>query len=575
MQMSDSRKLQKAFFDLEAWRYFSKFIRGRYRQIVLNATTSAAQSLIVIPSLLLIRYAFDYAIPLKYIHILVLIGVCLFTLRLANSGISLWLSARNIDIIRTVIFQLREDLLLKLYTFSRRFHTTIDRNIVHARIVQDTERLSNVSNSIISRLIPALFTSCALCVILLFFNWFLFLVMISIFPALFLSNRLTGKLVKKRVYVFQRAFEKFSKGMLFVLRYMDLTRIQTAEQPEISRQTLNLTELRDTTGRMAFIYAVHGQVQSVTLGMAGVVIMVIGGIAVANKAMTVGEFLAFYVAAGYLNGHVSSIVSSVADIIAGNESLVTLHGIAEASDINPYRGRNRLQFKGMLSLEDVHFKYGNLPVLENINLHIKPDSNIAIIGPNGAGKSTIIQLILGFYRPRSGQLCADNVPYDELDITDFRRYIGVVMQNPPVFSGTIIENIVYGAHDVSREEIVYASRCALADDFIRQLPEGYDTQVGEDGVRLSGGECQRLAIARALVRRPKLLILDEPTNHLDQNAIGKVMQNLINLKDRPAVLLISHDKSVIAHAGEVYQLRKGILKPYLPAPSATIKSQVQ
>ncbi len=573
--MSDSRKLQNSFFDLKAWRYFSKFIRGHYHQIVLNAIISAAASLIVIPSLLLVRYAFDYAIPLKYIHILVLIGVCIFALRLANSGISLWLSARNINIIRLVIFRFREDLLLKLYTFSRSFHTSIDRNILHARIVQDTERLSNISISFISRLIPSLFASCALCIILLFFNWFLFLVMISIFPVLFLSNRLTGKLVKKRVYIFQRAFEKFSKGMMFVLRYMDLTRIQTAEQPEITRQTSNLAELRDTTGRMAFIYTFHGQVQSVTLGMAGVVIMVIGGIAVANKAMTVGDFLAFYVAAGYLHGHVNAIVASVADIIAGNESLVTLHDIAETSDVNPYRGKKRLQFEGAISLEAVYFKYSDLPVLENINLHINTDSNIAIIGPNGAGKSTIIQLILGFYRPISGCLYADNVPYDELDITDFRRYIGVVTQNPPFFSDTIIENIIYGAHGVSREEVVYASRCALADDFIRQLPAGYDTQIGEDGVRLSGGECQRLAIARALVRRPKLLILDEPTNHLDQNAIEKVMQSLNDLKDRPAVLLISHDMSVIAHAEEVYQLKGGMLEHHLSASLERITSQVR
>ncbi len=138
------------------------------------------------------------------------------------------------------------------------------------------------------------------------------------------------------------------------------------------------------------------------------------------------------------------------------------------------------------------------------------------------------------------------------------------MQNPTLFSGTILENIGYGASVFERQQIIRASRLALADEFIQQLPEGYDTQVGEDGVLLSGGECQRIAIARALLRRPKLLILDEPTNHLDRAAVRQLMNNLESLEDCPAILIISHDMSVVSHADEVYQLVNGVLIPYSP-----------
>ena len=551
-----------SFFDKAAWRYFAGFYRGYYKRLAFSAAVSSAQSLIIIPTLLLVRYVFDEAIPQKNIHLLVLSGIGIFVFRLVNSGISLWIRSININVIRTIIFKLREDIINRIYGFSRAIYTSLDQKTTHARIVQDTERLSNMSDACVSQLIPAVFGSLALCVILLFLNWFLFLVVSAIFPVLFLANRYTGKLVKERVYIFQRAFEKFSKGVLFVLRYMDLTKIQTAEHGEIKRRTNILDELSTRTGIMAFIYAVHSSVQSNLTGLSGVIILVLGGYSVASQSITLGEFISFYVAMGYLNSRVDTITTSIANIIAGNESMVTLHNMIRTEDVQPYHGKKHVTFKGSISLESVSFRYNDNPVLEDANLVLHPHAKTAIIGPNGSGKSTIIQLILGFYRPIKGNLFADNIHYDDLDIVALRRDIGVVMQSPALFSGTILENISYGASAYDKDQVIHAARVAMADEFVSKLPQGYDTEIGEDGVRLSGGERQRLAIARALLRRPKLLILDEPTNHLDSAAVGELMDSLDNLEDRPSILMISHNASVVCHADEVYQLEKGVLIPY-------------
>ena len=141
-----------------------------------------------------------------------------------------------------------------------------------------------------------------------------------------------------------------------------------------------------------------------------------------------------------------------------------------------------------------------------------------------------------------------------------RKSFGVVSQHPLLFSGTIKENLTYGTDEINEEEIIEAARLALAHDFINHLPSGYETSIGEDGVLLSGGECQRIAIARALIRKPKLLILDEPTNHLDNNAVSRIMNQISQIPDKPAILIISHDKSVIAYADHVYSAEDGVLK---------------
>jgi ABC-type multidrug transport system fused ATPase/permease subunit len=176
------------------------------------------------------------------------------------------------------------------------------------------------------------------------------------------------------------------------------------------------------------------------------------------------------------------------------------------------------------------------------------------MGPNGSGKSTIVHLIMGFYRPREGRILADDDPYDELDIISLRKQIGIVLQDPVTFSGTIRENITYGNPDAAETEVEEACELAVALDFIKDLPQGFETPVGEGGVLLSGGQRQRIVIARALLRKPKLLILDEPTNHLDKPTMERLLDNLKKLKESPAIFLVTQDINIAREAQVVYYL---------------------
>jgi len=554
------KNTKSPFFSKDAWMYFIGLFNGQYKKLIVSTFGSALQALLIIPVILLIRFAFDEILPQKDIKLLIYAGIAILILRLINSLLAIWLRDVHLKIINNSIFQLRNNLFAKLYTLSRNFHTSHDPKILHTQIVVDTERLSNMSNAIVSRIFPALIISLGLTVILIFLNWQLMLIILILVPLLFLSNRYAGKILKNRVFIFQRAFETFSKGAFFILRFMDLTVIQSNQQRELERQRKALEDLQKKTNKMAILYTINSNVQNALTGFIGIIIIILGGMAVITEKMTLGDFLSFYVAAGYLNGFVNSLTSSIPDIISGNESLITLYKLANAQDKLPYSGSKRIEFNGAICLRSVGFKYTDQPVLENINLEILPRTTYAIFGPNSAGKTTIINLILGFYKPDKGEISAEGVLYEELDLSFLRQSFGVVMQHAPLFSGTIKENILYGIENQDDEQMIKASELALADHFIKKLPDGYETEIGEEGVLLSGGERQRIAIARALVRNPKMLILDEPTNHLDQQVIKEIMANLENLVERPTVLLISHDMNVVNFAQKIYKLENGCLK---------------
>ena len=254
------------------------------------------------------------------------------------------------------------------------------------------------------------------------------------------------------------------------------------------------------------------------------------------------------------------IIGCFPHLIEGTESLNTLYNWIEARDTAPYFGKKRIDFQGKITLDSVDFNFKDKSILHNINLTLSPAAPVAVVGSNGAGKSTIANLILGLCRPQRGQVYADGHPFTELDLTYLRRYMGVVRQDPIIFSGTIMENIAYGNPDAQWEQVVEASKKATAHDFIQRLPQGYETFVGESGAKLSGGERQRIAIARALMGHPNLLILDEPDNHLDNVSIQKLMQNLKNLDPVPAILIISHNMEILRDVKEIYILEKGSFK---------------
>ncbi|HEY5545544.1 MAG TPA: ABC transporter ATP-binding protein [Gemmatimonadaceae bacterium] len=546
-------------FDRSAIRMFLGYYRSRVARLLAFTAGASLQSLLVLPVLVLIKFAFDRAIPAGDVAALVRIGVTIILIRVAGTLLSLAMRSHVLHTIKGAVTELRRDLVSRLYRLSHGYFASADLAVLHTRIVQDSERVDHLSNTIFSGVVPALVASLVLFVVLIVLSWKLVLVGAVILPLIWLSSRASGWLVRRDVFKFQRAFEGFSKGVNFAVRQLDLTRVKAFEDEELERQGQHIGELYASGHRMAMSYAVHSHVQRTLTGIAAILILVIGGAAVARGRMTLGEFLTFYVAAGMFYGYVDSLTSSIPELLSGNASLVTLYRFMTDGEPEPYLGTRRIEFDGSVEMRGVTFGYNDAPVLRRVDLAIPSGAQVAIVGPNGAGKSTLVHLLLGFYRPNHGRVLASGVPLDEIDLRSLRRSIGVVPQRPQFFSGTVRDNISYGSPDATQDEVDAAARLSLADEVVARLPDGYETMIGDHGVRLSGGEAQRLAIARALLGRPRLLILDEPTNHLDVPAVGRLMSGLAGRDDRPTLIVISHDRSVVEFAATVYRLENGSL----------------
>jgi ATP-binding cassette subfamily B protein len=212
---------------------------------------------------------------------------------------------------------------------------------------------------------------------------------------------------------------------------------------------------------------------------------------------------------------------------------------------------------GRLELDRVSFAYDEAPTLRDISLDIEAGTSVAFVGSTGSGKSSLVKLLLRFYEPQSGVIRLDGIPINELGLQDLRRLIGYVAQDSFLADASVAENIAYGLEGVAREAIVQAAVAAEAHDFIAALPDGYDTEVGERGQKLSGGQRQRIALARAIVRNPRILILDEATSAVDNETEAAIQRSLEKLVVGRTSIIIAHRLSTVRHAHRIHVIEGG------------------
>lgn len=295
------------------------------------------------------------------------------------------------------------------------------------------------------------------------------------------------------------------------------------------------------------------------------VMILVGGQDVINGTMSAGELTAFVAYAVLVASAVGAISQVISELQRAAGALERLMELLEAkNEIEAPENPRKLDgtFKGSLALQDVTFAYASrleTPALDGVTLQIQAGESVALVGPSGAGKSTLFDLVLRFYDPQSGVISLDGIDIRELDPQDLRSHIAIVSQQPTMFTGNVWENIRYGRPDASDEEVQSAAEAAFASEFIEKLPEGYDSYLGESGIRLSGGQKQRIAIARAILKDPEILLLDEATSALDAESERKVQMALEKLMANRTSLVIAHRLATVMNVSRIAVLESGKL----------------
>ncbi len=295
-------------------------------------------------------------------------------------------------------------------------------------------------------------------------------------------------------------------------------------------------------------------------GLVGVVIMWVGATDMLAGRMTVGQFVSFTLYLALLVGPIVQIVSIGSQI---TEAFAGLERIREIRNETPEDAedatRARLErIDGRVEFRDVFFEYrAGTPVLHGISFTAQPGTSTALVGPSGSGKSTIIGLVAAFYRPTSGQILVDGHDLAAVRLQDYRSQLGVVLQDNFLFDGSVLENIAFARPEATEEDIRRAAAIARCDEFVEQLPEKYETIVGERGVRLSGGQRQRVAIARAILADPRILILDEATSSLDSESEAAIQAGLNELMKGRTTFVIAHRLSTIRKADTILVVEGG------------------
>jgi ATP-binding cassette subfamily B protein len=334
----------------------------------------------------------------------------------------------------------------------------------------------------------------------------------------------------------------------------------TAEGYERDRVTEDSDAYRRSNRRAIALSAAFIPLIRIVILVGFTLMLFLGGMAVANGTLSTGTYGFMVFIIQRLLWPFTQLSEIMDEYQRAMASVRRVMGILD-TPVELIPGQKPLpveQVKGDVRFEHVGFAYHDRqPVLHNLSLHIPAGQSIGVVGATGSGKSTLVKLLLRFYQPQQGRILIDGQEIQDVLPQDLRRCIGLVSQDVFLFSGTVAENIAYGTFDAPREEIFHAAKLAEAHEFIAQLPQGYDTLVGERGQKLSGGQRQRLAIARAILKNPPILVLDEATSAVDNETEAAIQRSLAVITQGRTTLAIAHRLSTIRHCHRIYVMADG------------------
>lgn len=556
-------------YALRQWRFLAAIL-------LLTLLSSAAAALQPWPMKLLVDFALSdseaqgvfattswHPTPTMLVVLAAVASLAVFALTsLLNVALSLSWNAGG----QRMVYDLAGDLFARLQRLSLLFHSRRSVGDSLSRLTEDTWCIYSVADGLLISPIQQIITLAVMTCVGFALDPLLAILALGVAPLLALSSKYFGKHLKRRS---QLGREAKSRLMSFVHQTLSaIPLVQTfGTEPRNTQKFRDLAEDAVTLAQRGnLLGSGYGLVNGLitTAGMA--VVLYAGGLRVLSGTISLGTLLVFLSYVRQMQDASSGLFKIFAQLKAAEASVDRIAEVMDSDEIirDPAHPRSLPELprgqRGHVRLENVSFAYDpGQAVLQGVTLEARPGEVVALVGPTGAGKSTLVSLIPRFFDPLQGRVTFDGIDVRDLQVAELRSQVSVVLQDPFLMPLSIADNIAYGRPGASREDIVAAAKAAQADDFIRRLPEGYDTTIGERGATFSGGERQRLSMARALLKDAPVLILDEPTSALDSPTEGLLIQALERLMQGRTTFIIAHRLSTIQHADRIAVLEHGRL----------------
>ena len=485
-----------------------------------------------------------WLIPLILLTIFILRGVFTFSTAYLNN----WIMSRVLNDLRRMVF----DKLLRLPV--ARFHEESTGKVINT-VIGDVRQVVDMINSVFLAFVRDTLVIIGLLAGLLYLNWKLTLIALVVIPLTALIVRTTTKRLRRLNRENQRVTAEMTQVVEEAARGHQVIRVFSGERYERRRFEERSTALRGFTQRATVAAAATVPITQVATALAVSIVIVMA----IRSDMTVGEFTNFITLMLMLLQPLKALVEVNGPMQRGMAAAETVFGMID-SPVEADTGTRVLgRAKGHLKLENVSFRYSeqNPLALNSVNLEILPGQTVALVGVSGGGKSTFVNLVTRFYAPNEGRITLDGMPYEDITLASLREQLAMVSQNVVLFDDTLGANIAYGAETVDPDRLAAAIKAAHLSDVVAALPEGVDTQIGENGMRLSGGQRQRVAIARAIYKDAPILILDEATSALDNESERAVQAALDTLMAGRTTLVIAHRLSTIERADRIVVMEQG------------------
>ncbi len=427
-----------------------------------------------------------------------------------------------------------------------------------SRVINDTIQIEPILGYSFQNIIKEFFTVCVLLGVAFYQKWDLTLIAFSTIPIVIIGAKILGVKTRKARKLAQSATGELTQKMNEIVNgikeikisgsYEKVIELFSKELNRFYRWSLKITKYREGSKSLV----------DIVTGLGGALVIGYGGYLIIKNVITPGAFLSVLTAILLIFNPIRKLARSYTGLKEAQGAWIR---IQEVMELEEEKGGKLTAFppqKGFY-FENVFFKYApHLPyVLNGINLFIPANQVTAFVGPSGSGKTTLVSLLPRFYDPQKGTVYLDDTPLKDFNIWDLRKFFGIVLQEPFLFNLSIWENLILVKPEATKEEVIEACKLAMAHEFIKELPKGYETVLGEEGLSLSGGQKQRLALARVFLKKPPIIILDEATSQLDSLTETAIHSALDKFRGSHTIIIIAHRLSTVKKADKIFLLEQG------------------